>query len=167
MKKHLLRLLLFVMLLAIITCLLQLGLDRLYRSRITNKFTKIFNHEVDKEVVLFGSSVVFHQFDPAIIEKTCGYTVYNAGFDGTFFIQYNCLMKEYLSYTKKCKYIVIGCDLEELNKKTWITRPDLYMPFLDNKFVYYSLKEIEPRKIFLARFCPGYKFTVLSSFFYY
>ena len=119
-------------------------------------------HARDSEVMIFGSSVANAQFSPLEIEQGTGRSTYNMGWDGVFFTQYNCLIKEYLSYQKNCKCIIIACDFDNLGKKELITRPDLFYAYLDNKYVYESLHDIQPRPVMLARYLPGYKFTLLK-----
>ncbi len=144
----------------------QSGIDAGYRSRVINKFSRLFKHQVDPGIMIFGSSTAYYHFDPRIIKNVTGESAYNMGWYGVNFVQYNALVNEYLSYEKNCHCIVIICDIQNLVNNELITRPDLFLAYLRNDFVYQSLKEIEPRKIFLARYLPGYKLTLLNNFFY-
>lgn len=116
--------------------------------------------------MIFGSSVAYHHFNPKTISDITGNSAYNMGWDGTFFIQYNCLIKEYISYSKQVKCIVIANDFSNLETKHLISRPDLFYAYLNNNYVYESLHNIEPKKIWRAKYVPGYKLTLLSKSFY-
>ncbi len=126
----------------------------------------VFKHQVDDPVMIFGSSVAYHQFDPRIIKDITDSDAYNMGFPGMFFVQYNGLIKEYLSYEKNCKVLVIACDFDNLGKNELATRPDLFLAYLSNPNIYHSMYAIEPRKAFLARYLPGYKLTLQNKAFY-
>ena len=126
----------------------------------------MLTHKTDAEIMIFGSSVAYHQFDPSVIDSVTGMTTFNMGWPGMFFVQYNGLIKEYLSYEKKCKCIVIACDFDNLGRNKLITRPDLFWAYLGNNNVYNSLKELEYWKAFRARYMPGYKLTLLNKAFY-
>lgn len=158
--------LLFLLLLLILIYGIQYAIDALYRQRVDNKFIKILKHQTDAEVMIFGSSVAYHQFDPQIITHITGHSAYNMGFPGMFFEQYDGLIQEYLSYQKQCKVIVIACDFDNLGKNEYVTRPDLFYAYINNRNVYSSLYKIEPRKAFMARYVPGYKLTLLNRAFY-
>ena len=124
------------------------------------------NHETDAQIMLFGSSVVYNHFNPKIISSVTGLDAYNMGFSGLFYVQYSGLMQEYLSYQKRCKVLIIGCDFDNLGKNEFMTRPDLFLAYTGNKNIYHSFYEIEPRKAFMAKYVPGYKLTLLSKAFY-
>jgi len=166
MKPHIKHIALFLVLLLGLVYTIEYGIDTCYKKRVTNKFSLLLKHQVDPQIMIFGSSVVYHQFDPKIINQVSGYSAYNMGFPGMFFIQYNGLIKEYLSYEKQCKAIVIGCDFDNLGRNDLITRPDLFYAWLNNGNIYHSLQEIEHEKIFHARYLPGYKLTLLNKAFY-
>ena len=166
MNKQLKQVLLFTGILLAVVSLVQYAIDALYRKRVTNKFIMVFKHEVDKPVMIFGSSVAYHQFDPAIIRNVAGSDAFNMGFPGMFFSQYNGLIREYISYEKQCKAIVIACDFDNLGKNKLATRPDLFLAYLGNTNIYNSMYDIEPRKAILARYLPGYKLTLMNKSFY-
>lgn len=166
MRKNIKQASFFLLLVFAVVSVIQYGIDMAYKKRVNNKFIQVFKHEVDAEVMIFGSSVAYHQFDPQVIKDLSGKEAYNMGFPGMFFVQYNGLIKEYLSYQKHCKAIVIACDFDNLGKNNLATRPDLFLAYLNNENIYNSMYEIEPRKAFLARYMPGYKLTLLNKSFY-
>jgi hypothetical protein len=166
MKKSISSVVVFSVILCCLIYLIQFGIDTYYKKTIKNKFTRLLNHEIDADIMIFGSSIAYHQMDPEIIRNVTGMPTYNMGLDGLYFVQYNALMKEYLSYTKKNKYFVLACDFSNLGKNDLITRPDLFWAHINNKHIYESLREIEPGKAAKALYIPGYKFTLLNKSFY-
>lgn len=166
MKKNIRPILFFLLTLLVIVYAIQWSIEYCYKKRVTNKFTKVFRHEIDEDVMVFGSSVAFHQFDPKIIKEVTGLNGFNMGFPGMFFVQYNGLIKEYISYQKRCKAIVIACDFDNLGRTNLSTRPDLFLAYLGNNNIYKSMYALESRKAFLARYLPGYKLTLMNKSFY-
>ena len=164
--KNYKRIIIFILILLTLIYVLQECLDIAYKKRANQKFTKILNHKVDKQVMVFGSSVAYHLFDPFIIGKKTNLSVYNMGWDGVFFVQYNGLIHEYLSYEKNCKYIILACDFDNLGKNDLITRPDLMYAYAGNPNIYESLHDMEPRKLAMVKYIPGYKLTLLNKSFY-
>lgn len=152
----------FPLLLIVSLVALQRTLDSLYKRKSEDKISLVMKHSRDANIMIFGSSVANAQFSPLEIEQCTGLSAYNMGWDGVFFTQYNGIIKEYLTYQKECKVIVIACDFDNLGKNELITRPDLFYAYLNNNFVYESLHDIQPALIERARYIPGYKFTLLK-----
>lgn len=142
------------------------ALDFAYISESDFKFSKILSHKLDPEVMVFGSSVANVHFNSNLIARKTGMSVYNAGMHGTFFQQYSGVINEFLSYTEHCNVIVVALTYSSLAKQNLITRPDLYLAYLDNSNVRSSLMTIEPKEIFLASFLPGYKLTMMNKSYY-
>jgi hypothetical protein len=155
-----------LLLLLLVVYGIQYAIDICYQKRVNNKFAKLLRHEIDNNVMIFGSSVAYHQFDPQIIKDVTGHSAYNMGFPGMFFAQYNGLIQEYQLYQKQCKAIVIACDFDNLGKNELATRPDLFYAYINNCNIYSSLYEMEQRKAFMAKYVPGYKLTLLNKAFY-
>ncbi len=166
MKKNLQEIALFSIILVCLIYGVQWAVESAFRHRVKHKFTKIFNSEVNPEIMIFGSSVAYHQFDPELIKVNPSDNVYNMGWDGVFFVQYRALIKQFLTYQTNCKVLVMACDFDNLGKNELITRPDLMLAYLNNQFVYNALREIEPANMLKARFVPGYKLTLLNKAFY-
>lgn len=166
MKNKIKQTVLFFAILIALILSIQKVVDISYNKHSLNKINLLLEHKIDCNVMVWGSSVALVQIDPTIIEKETGLSCYNEGWHGTFFVQYNALMKEFLSYSKECKYMIVACDFDNLGKNELITRPDMYLSHLSNKKIYQSLYEIEPEKIWRAKYIPGYKFGLLNKIFY-
>jgi hypothetical protein len=160
MIKNIKHIVLFSTLLFIILFAVQKSIDLCYKKRVFNKFSQLFKHRIDADIMIFGSSVAYHGFDPTIIKESTGRPAYNMGWDGMFFEQYNAAIQEYLDYGKKARYIIIGCDFGNLDKIRLITKPDFFLAYLSNSHLYETLHEIEPQKVWRARYVPGYKYSL-------
>lgn len=166
MNKHLKNTLIFSTIGLVLIYSVQLTIDNFYNKRSPHKFNKIFNHQTDKEIMVFGSSVAHVHFDANLATTLTGMSSVNEGLHGTFLGQYSSLINEYLSYEKECKYLIICCDFDNLGNNKRITRPDLFLSHIYNPFVYKSLHGIEPTKFWRAKYIPGYKLTLADKLFY-
>lgn len=167
MKKTITRILLFAVVLCSVLCSVQYGIDSYYRRKANTKFSRLFAHDIDADIMIYGSSVAYHQLDPVAVGDSTGLRAYNMAWDALFFVQYKALVDEFVSYSKRCKYVVFSCDFDNLGKNALITRPDLFLAFLGNDHVYDALHNIEAGKIWKARHVPGYKLTLLNRSFYH
>jgi hypothetical protein len=165
-RKVKINILTFVVTLIFLIYCLQLFLDYLYKTSSQTKVAKLLRHEIDPELVIFGSSVAYVHFDTKMIQDEIKLSTYNMGWDGTFYIQYRGLLEEYLTFTKNCKAIVLVCDLYSFGKNSLITRPDLYYANLNNNHIYNSLFEIEASKIWKAKYIPGFRLSLYNKAFY-
>ena len=145
---------------------IEKAIDYVYNNKTTVKINLLLEHKIDKDVMIWGSSVAMAHIDPKVIQQYTALSAYNMGWPGVFFVQYNSMIKEYLTYQKKCKCMIIACDFDNLGKNQLITRPDLFVSHLSNDYVYESLHDIEPDKMFKAKYVPGYKLGLLSKGFY-
>ncbi len=131
-----------------------------------DKYAQVLNHRLDPDIMIFGPSTVLRHFSPPIIKEVTGLTSWNMGYDGMFFLEYNALIKEFLTYSQHCKYLIIGCN-PYLGKDWIIMRPDFFYSFLGEQNVYSSLHNIDPQPMFLAKYLPGYKLTLLNRSYYW
>ena len=157
---------LFSLILVCIIYALQYGFGILYKKRAIDKLSLLEKHQIDNNVIVFGSSVAFHHFSPAIINTQTGLDAYNMGLDALFFGQYNAMIQEYLTYEKKSKYIVLACDFDNLSLKTLIRKPEMYYAYIHNKFIYNCLSKIEPVEMMKAKYIPGYLLALYNKNFY-
>jgi len=156
----------FVIITLAIICILQYGIDYVYKKRSTDKYALLFRHEIDPELMIFGSSTAIKHYNPRVIKKLTGLSYYNMGYDGLFYMQNIPLVKEYLTYVKNCKYMVISCS-PYLGKDWGIMAADFFYPYMTDGPVYKYYHQIEPAKVFKARYVPGYKLTLLNKAFYW
>ena len=145
---------------------LEFAIELLYQRRATDKVAKLMKHSIDSDIMIFGSSVAYHNFDTKVIASNTRLSTFNMGWDGVFFVQYRGLISEYLSYEKESKCIVMACDYDNLGKNELITRPDLFYAFLSDYNIYECLHDIEPDEMLKARYIPGYKLSLFNKNFY-
>ncbi|GAA4467604.1 hypothetical protein GCM10023093_23770 [Nemorincola caseinilytica] len=166
MKKSFSRIVLFSVVLCCVLYAAEYAIDSYYLKKANSKFTRFFAHKIDADIMIFGSSVAYHQLDPAMVSDSTGLQTYNMAWDAFFFVQYKALVHEFVSYSKRCKYVIFSCDFDNLGRNKLITRPDLFLALLHNDHVYEALHDIEPEKMWRARYVPGYKLTLLNTSFY-
>jgi len=98
-------------------------------------WNEIFDGKIGSEIVVYGASRALVHFDPRIIERGVGMTVYNLGIDGhNFWLEY-LRHSMLLKYNVKPKVIVL-----EVGSATLAKRRDLYTP---EQFLPYMLSEPE------------------------
>jgi len=165
MKKNILRTLLFVSVLLLVIYALQYAIDAIYKKRAKDKYALVYNHQADPDMMIYGASTALKEFDTHIIKNITGYSCYNMGYDGMFFLQYYPTAKEHLSYQKNCKMVIIVCNVF-LGKDWVIMAPNFFYAYYNNNTLYNSFREIMPREMTLARYLPGYKLTLLNKAFY-
>ena len=141
-------------------------LDHIYKRNANHKYSKILNHIIDPNVMIFGSSVAYVHFNSNLIQSKSGRSVFNAGIDGTFYQQYNGVMNEFLSYTKECETIVLALTYNSFEKRNLITRHDQYLAYLNNPNIKRSLRSIDWTKVFFSNYLPGYKLTLMNRNYY-
>ncbi|MES2702326.1 MAG: hypothetical protein V4649_06785 [Bacteroidota bacterium] len=166
MNKNIRNALVFAVILVATLYAVQYAVDALYKRRATDKYAKLLNHQLDPEIMIFGSSNAIKHFSPAIIKNVTGSSAYNMGYDGMFFMQYYPLMQEHLKYEKNCKMVVIACN-PYLGKDWIVMVPHFFYAWLNNPDIYRSFHEIDPARMFKARYIPGYKLTLLAKPFYW
>ncbi|MFN1836124.1 hypothetical protein AB2B38_012740 [Balneola sp. MJW-20] len=77
----------------------------------------IFDNKIDSEVVVYGNSRAWVQFNPQIISDSTGYQAYNLGIDGhSFNIQY-LRHKLFLKHNEKPEIILMSVDFSTFEKK--------------------------------------------------
>jgi len=132
----------------------------------TGKVNKIVNHEIDPDLIVFGSSVSQVGVDPCILNEKTNLSSYNCSINGTRFSQYKGLIDEFASYSKTNKYVVFVETFFSFEKVDALTAPENFIPALDNRNVYNSLYEVQPGLIWKSRYVPFYKYIVVSYRYY-
>ncbi|MCC6684771.1 MAG: hypothetical protein IT247_06850 [Bacteroidia bacterium] len=168
-KNQFLQSVIFILLLGFSLCGIQYYVEWGVRCNTygeSGKINLLMSHQIDPELMIFGSSVALVQLDDSLITAQTGMTTVNMGLSGVSFQQYRGLAKEFASYTTKCKYVVFVNTPFEL-----ITRNLLYEAFnfyahLGNSTMYKSLAEIDPVLVNKMKYIPCYPLTVYGSHFY-
>lgn len=121
------------------------------------KINGVINHDVDNKIMIWGASTAYVNFVPKRIDSALNMSCFNMGLNGTNIDQFNGLLKEYLSYSQKCKYLVIIIDIRSgLTKRNKIYDPFNWVHHSDNDNIYNSLKQIDDETMIKARYVPFY-----------
>jgi hypothetical protein len=157
---------------AILMLILQLliwGLDfgaRADQTGQSGKINRLMAHEIDPDLVIFGASNAFVDFDPDIIQKETGLSVFNMGIDGTPFVQNQALIREFADYTKNCKYVVMAGSFISFKERAALKSPGKYYPHFHKPYVFNTFRKIDPDLSLKLRYVPFYKFVAYDEAFY-
>ena len=152
--------------LVVVLAMIQYSLNQLCKARVHNKVSRIFEHQLDSSIMIFGSSVANREFDPAMFSDSTGMSCYNMGIPGTSFAQVEPLVQELATYSTRCSCVVFACDLGFIANNRQILKPHLFYAYLNDSFMYDALHRIEPWKVWRARYIPGYQLVLFNKEFY-
>ncbi|MFH2142219.1 MAG: hypothetical protein ABIJ97_07350 [Bacteroidota bacterium] len=93
-------------------------------------WNSIIDGEVNSDIVIYGSSTAWVQFNPTMIGDSLNTTTYNLGIDGhNFWLQY-LRHKLLLKHNNKPKLIIHSVDNATLQKRTELYNPDQFLPYM-------------------------------------
>lgn len=167
--NHTKRILLFALILIAALAVIQAVIDYGVRNSPYSYYAKvnmIANHKVDPKIAFFGSSVGEVAFDAPLIEQKTNLPSYNFCIDGTRFIQYNGLVREFNTYSKNCELVVFAETFFSLSKVDQLTEVDRFLAHLDNPSIYASLHSVQPDLMWKLKYVPFYKFVVINHGYY-
>lgn len=168
-QKQIIRSLLFWIILLVIISGINATIKYVAQQSVlfeSAKINGIMQHQLDAEMMIFGSSVALVHFDDSTITKRSGIKTFNAGTDGANFQQNQGLINEFMQYTEQCKYLVLALTVHDFSKRRVIYDLYKYLPYATQQSIYNSLYEIDPKLMFKLRYIPGYAFTVYDQKFY-
>ena len=160
-KKSIIQLIFFLIVLIIIGLLLDFIIEKgVKRSEIswTGKVNKICSQINEPQIAIFGSSVGEVGISPIILSQQLKKSAYNFSIDGTPFIQYEGLIKEFLNKNEKTEIVVLAEAYFSLSSKNEITEIQRYLANINNDNVYNSLFFIQPDLAWKCRHLPLYKY---------
>ncbi|AWO01175.1 hypothetical protein DLD77_05455 [Chitinophaga alhagiae] len=160
MKKPLIRLKAFILLLICLATCLHLFLVEGLRRNSTGNYgiwNQLIAGEAAADVIFSGSSRTFHHFDPAIAEKITGQRCFNIGSDGSFFEMQLPKLQTYFQHNPTPKILVQGLDLESLETRKYVWKGEQYIPYLYIPQIYKQLRSIEP-DYWYYKYIPLYAF---------
>ena len=154
-----------LILLSFISFILDFGAKK---SRYTHKgkINLICDHNIDPDLIIFGSSVGENGINPNILSNKLSLTAYNSCLVGTRYKQYKGLVDEFNSYSKKNKYILFVETYFSFEDTSSITNLVNYLPriYIDN--IYNSLYSMQPNLLWKCRYIPFYKFIAMNDLYY-
>lgn len=167
MTKRIKHITTFLLVLVIVLEVIENTAEKLlHETRIDNigKINALMNHEIDDEVVIWGASTAYNNFDPILFEQKSGLSCFNMGVDGTNIDQYYGLTREHLSYSENCKYAVIVLEIRSsLSKRSQYYNLHNWAHHFEKENIYENLKDIDPYFSFKCRYIPYYRVTAYDK----
>ena len=128
------------------------------------KINAVMSHKLDEEITIWGASTAYVHFDAPMISDSLGLNTFNMGIDGTNIDQYFGLLKEYLSYTKKSKYMVIAMDIHgAFMKRDALYNVHNWTHHFSNENIDSCFSTIDPSLLWKSKYVPFYKLTVYNK----
>lgn len=132
----------------------------------TGKINLMFSHQLDPNVMIFGSSVAEVGINTNLLEEATESSVYNSAIDGTNIIRSEFLIDEFLSYSKNCKKIVIGLSYFSMNESIEMTSPERFLAHASNHNIKNNIKKIAPKLYKKLYYMPFYSFIIANHTYY-
>lgn len=130
------------------------------------KVNRLAGSHIDPAIIAFGSSVGEKSFNSPYISAALGTSAYNACLDGTIFWQYKELIRYYNSYSSKKSLVLFFETFFAFTRIGAISSMERYAAYLNNKYVYAGLHDIDPDMVWKCRYIPLYKNTVVDHTYY-
>jgi hypothetical protein len=128
------------------------------------KINAVVRHELDHEVTIWGASTAYVHFDAQKMTNELGLSVFNMGIDGTNIDQYYGLLKEYLEYTNKSKYLVIALDVHGgFMKREALYNIHNWTHHFSNSNINNCFSSIDYSLMWKCKYVPFYKLTVYNK----
>lgn len=159
----------FIVFLCVVLFLIEFVISFLVKhsdNAQTGKINLIMEHQIDPEIMMFGSSVAEVGLNAVEIEKRTQRSAYNMGIDGTKISNTEFLIDEFLDYSKNCKTIVIGMAFFSFGKSDKLNAPERFLAYKSNQHVKQNILKVQPalgRKLY---YVPFYSFIVANHTYY-
>jgi hypothetical protein len=160
MKKFLLKILIFSVLLWAIGFTYQSIIDEGLKEQVTDGnvgWINIYNQQINQDVVILGSSRAWVQINPKIIEDEAGLSCFNLGLDGARFQMQRTRWKTLLAQGNKPKLIIQVVDYFALNPRINLYKKERFMPYLNDWNMYEPLTHIDS-SIWMDRYLPPMRY---------
>jgi hypothetical protein len=132
----------------------------------TGKINLVMQHQIDPEIMMFGSSVTEVGLNANTIEKKTQRPTYNMGIDGTTISNSEFLIDEFLSFSKNCKTVVIGIAFFSFTKSEKLHAPQRFLAYKSNPYVKQNILKIQPSLGHKLYYVPFYSFIVANHTYY-
>ena len=126
------------------------------------KIKLLMEHQLDPELMIFGSSVALVHYDANLIEKQTGLSTFNMGLNGNFFPENYGFIREFLSYSENSKIILMSETYGALWRHEGLHRPEYTFTWIENENVYDCLYKMDPMRVFSERYVPFYNLTTVK-----
>lgn len=121
---------------------------------------RVVSGKVNADIVITGSSRALVHYDPRIIQKKTGLSVFNLGLNGSQTDMQLALLKCYLQHNRPPKLLIHNLDSFSLQvTHGGVYDPGQYIPYLGEPALYEALGRINP-DIWKSRYLPLYGYAV-------
>jgi hypothetical protein len=120
------------------------------------KINLAMQHRVSPEIAVFGASNALVDFDAPLLERLLGETTYDYGIDGTPFVQYQALIRDFAASSPRGGEVVLAETFMTFVGLDGIRNPDMWLPHVGAPAVYEVLHRIDPELAWKARYVPFY-----------
>lgn len=123
------------------------------------KVNAIMEHRLDVPITIWGASTARVHYDAELMERDLRESCFNMGLDGTPFHQYNGLLKEYISYAKRAKVLVLVIDINGFSRRNALYQSYAWLHHMSNINIFNSLEKIDSELCYKSRYIPLYYLT--------
>jgi hypothetical protein len=152
-------------LITLIQYLINFGVKQCKKDHI-GKVNLLMGHQIDPQIICFGSSVGEVGFNSRIISKKLKKSVFNSSIDGTSYIQYKGLIEEFADYSKNNELMVFMESYFTFQNPKRVSSLERYIAHLDNDNLYQSLANQQPDLLWKCKYVPFYQFIPVTHVYY-
>lgn len=138
-------------------CAVDTGMRRI-RAGMFGAFNRVAEGKVNADIIVTGSSRAVLQYDPAILSKEAGLSVFNIGRIGALTNAHTGVLRLYLHHNRPPRLIIENLDLYSLGNNGELYDIPQYTPYLDDPGLYEALRTRYPA-IWKARCLPLYGYV--------
>ena len=132
----------------------------------TGKINLVMQHNIDPDIMIFGSSVAEVGLNAAVIEMKTKRSAFNMGIDGTKISSSEFLIDEFLNYSKHCNTVVIGMAFFSFTKSDKLNAPERFLAYKSNPYVKKNIFKVQPRLGHKLYKVPFYSFIIANHTYY-
>ena len=161
MKKFLIRLSLFTVLILVLASVLDLIVTNLLqksRQLDYGVWNDILHGKVNSDIVINGSSKAWVQVNTAIIEERFKTTAYNIGLDAFGFNMQHCRHRLLLKYNKSPKLIIHVVDVNMFDDDSVLYNKNQFLPYLNNDIINHQIQSYDGLNLF-DKNIPFYRYV--------
>lgn len=142
----------------------QFVLDKIFinENNCNNTFSKVFNGNLEADLIILGNSRAEAHYDVNIIAKATNYKAYNLGLSGTPLNVLKITWNAYINKNKLPRVIVLDLDYNVLGSANKIINKFQYLPYI-NKAEYISVSKSLNEYSLMDKYIPFYKYRGYSE----
>lgn len=173
MKKFLMKILFFALVLLSLATILDMAISSSLRNnenRMYAGWNAIYNDTTNYDLVVLGNSRAVVQYDPSILDSVLDINSINLGIDGSAINRQMIKYKKYIDIHKYPKYVIQNIDFATMDTTYGYEREQFFPYFFYDRDLINDVNKYE-KCSFAERWIPcyrylGYKDVLLEAFFY-